>query len=65
MNITTRTIDLDSCFRNIQAFQYEIDKDYKFLFNIGVNTEETTFLEINGTIKDVISGIIKAMRILH
>ena len=42
-----------------------IIKAYKFLYDIGVSTEETTFLEINGTIEDVVSMIIKAMRIKH
>ena len=65
MKITTQTIDLDGCFRNMQASQYEIIKAYKLLYDIGVNTEETTFLEINGTIEDVVSMIIKAMRIKH
>jgi hypothetical protein len=65
MKITTQTIDLDGCFRNIQASQYEIIKAYKFLYDIGVSTDETTFLEINGTIEDVVSMIIKAMRIKH
>lgn len=63
MKITTQTIDLEGCFRNINASQYEIIKAYKLLYDIGVDTEETTFLEINGAIEDVITLIIKAMRI--
>ncbi len=62
MKITTQTIDLEGCFRNINASQYEIIKAYKLLYDIGVDTEETTFLEINGSIEDVVTLIIKAMR---
>lgn len=62
MKITTQTIDLEGCFRNINASQYEIIKAYKLLYDIGVDTEETTFLEINGAIEDVVTLIIKAMR---
>jgi hypothetical protein len=63
MKIITQTIDLDGCFRNIQASQYEIIKAYKLLYEIGVDTDETTYLEVNGTIEDLVSLIIKAMRI--
>ena len=63
MKITTQTIDLDGCFRNIQASPYEIIKAYKLLYEIGVDTDETTYLEVNGTIEDLVSLIIKAMRI--
>lgn len=63
MKIKTQTIELAGCFRNINASQYEIIKAYKLLNDIGVDTEETTFLEINGTIEDVISLIIKSMGI--
>ena len=63
MKIITQTIDLDGCFRNIQASQYEIIKAYKLLYEIGVETDETTYLEVNGTIEDLVSLIIKAMRI--
>ena len=62
MKITTQTIDLEGCFRNINASQYEIIKAYKLLYDIGVDTEESTFLEINGSIEDVVTLIIKAMR---
>jgi hypothetical protein len=65
MRIITQTIDLDGCFRNIQASQYEIIKAYKLLYEIGVDTDESTYLEINGTIEDVVAMIIKAMRIKH
>jgi hypothetical protein len=63
MKIITQTIDLDGCFRNIQASQYEIIKAYKLLYEIGVDTDETTYLEVNGTIEDLVTLIIKAMRI--
>ena len=63
MKIITQTIDLDGCFRNIQASQYEIIKAYKLLYEIGVDTDETTYLEVNGTIEDLVSLIIKAKRI--
>jgi len=62
MKITTQTIDLEGCFRNINASQYEIIKAYKLLYEIGVDTEQTTFLELNGAIEDVVTLIIKAMR---
>jgi hypothetical protein len=65
MRIITQTIDLDGCFRNIQASQYEIIKAYKLLYEIGVDTDESTYLEINGTIEDVVAMIIKSMRIKH
>ena len=65
MRIITQTIDLDGCFRNIQASQYEIIKAYKLLYEIGVDTDDSTYLEINGTIEDVVAMIVKAMRIKH
>jgi hypothetical protein len=63
MRITTQSVDLEGCFRNIQASKYEIIKGYRILSDIGVDTEETNFIEINGTIEDVIAMLIKAMRI--
>jgi hypothetical protein len=63
MRITTQSVDLEGCFRNIQASKYEINKGYRILSDIGVDTEETNFIEINGTIEDVIAMLIKAMRI--
>jgi hypothetical protein len=65
MKIITQTIDLEGCFRNIQPSQYEIIKAYKLLYEIGVETDETTYLEINGSIEDLVSLIVKAMRIKH
>jgi hypothetical protein len=62
MRINTQSVDLEGCFRNIQASKYEIIKAYKLLSDIGVDTEETNFLEINGTIEDVVAMIIKSMR---
>ena len=50
MRITTQSVDLEGCFRNIQASKYEIIKGYRILSDIGVDTEETNFIEINGTI---------------
>lgn len=63
MKIITQTIDLEGCFRNIQPSQYEIIKAYKLLYEIGVDTDDTTYLEVNGTIEDLVSLIIKAIRI--
>jgi hypothetical protein len=63
MRIITQTIDLEGCFRNIQPSQYEIIKAYKLLYEIGIDTDETTYLEVNGSIEDFVSLIIKAMRI--
>ena len=63
MRITTQSVDLEGCFRNIQANKYEIIKGYRILSEIGVDTEETNFLEINGTIEDVVAMLIKAMRL--
>lgn len=65
MKIITQTIDLEGCFRNIQPSQYEIIKVYKLLYEIGVDTEESTYLEVNGTIEDLVTLLIKAMRIKH
>lgn len=62
MRIITQTIDLEGCFRNIQPSQYEIIKAYKLLYEIGVDTDETTYLEINGSIEDVVAMLIKAIR---
>jgi hypothetical protein len=62
MRIITESVDLEGCFKNIQATKYEIIKAYRLLSEIGVDTEESNFLEINGTIEDVAAMLIKAMR---
>jgi hypothetical protein len=65
MRIIKQSVDLEGCFKNIQATKYEIIKAYRLLSDVGVDTDESNFLVINGTIEDVAAMLIKAMRNLR